>query len=72
MNDRYNGKKLGLWVGIALAAVFIIWGETIANRFGWQYPEWLRSFTGFAEVVIGLLLIVSAIFSLWGTGRKQK
>ncbi len=72
MNYRSNRIKISLWLGVLLLAVFVLWGEDIARRFGWQFPDWLRSFTSFAEVVIGLLLIVSAIFSLWGTGRKQK
>lgn len=36
------GKKIGLWVGIALAVTLTVWGENIVNRFGWRYPEWLR------------------------------
>jgi len=46
-----NEKKIGSWVGIALAVILIVWGENIVNRFGWQYPEWLSFLAGFAEVL---------------------
>ncbi len=54
-----------LWIGIVIVIIFLFGGESIASGLGWEYPAWLRVFSGFAEIIVGLLLLVSCIPLLW-------